>query len=308
PRRTGRGRSVRGACIGCLFLILALSLLALSGGCQAPAPAAKFVAQAQALHDQSLASTVASDGDLAEYVQDIADRIAAAAKQAAPGLANADFLSRVRCHLVNCDTINVFCTGGTHIYVYAGLLRQCQSEDELAAAIAHAYAHLIRLDLEKTRMRPDPRRLPAAVAWEFVINRFTLAQEENADRLAVTIYAKAGWDPSHFPVLFERLEAFSGGNVAPDRQPLPVRAADVRATGADLPKMRGVTPVADPRTFILLRDRAARMSAGSAAPTVSEVFLRAFPNCMLSGDTSEQREAQERLRPPPPPPRKLEPS
>ncbi|MDB5303540.1 MAG: hypothetical protein JWM97_1089 [Phycisphaerales bacterium] len=282
--------------------------MALLSGCQAPAPAQQFVAQAQRLHDGALASTVVVDTDLNDYFQEIGDRVAAAAKTAAPSKANEAFLASVRCHLVISDTTNAFTTGGTHVYIYNGLFQACQSEEELAAAVAHAYAHLMSLDLEKTQMKPEPGRALPAVAWQFVINRSTLAQEQEADRLAMQLYAQGGWEPGKFAQLFERLEALTGGNVAPDRIALPLRAAALRSAAADAPKpARRTFPVADPKTFISLRNRAAQMHEPTGE-SVPHVFLRAFPNCILSGDTLEQRAAQERLRPPPPPIQKLEPS
>jgi hypothetical protein len=67
-------------------------------------------------------------------------------------------------------------------------------------------------------------------------------------------------------------------------------------------------PVADPKTFISLRDQAAQIQEPASA-SVPLIFLRAIPNCILSGDTREQREAQERLKPVAPPPQHpLEPS
>ena len=67
-------------------------------------------------------------------------------------------------------------------------------------------------------------------------------------------------------------------------------------------------PVADPKTFVSLRDRSSSIHE-TTAPMVPELFLKAFPNCILSGDTPEQREAQERLRPVlPGPVQKLEPN
>ncbi|MDB5332860.1 MAG: hypothetical protein JWP03_4011 [Phycisphaerales bacterium] len=277
-------------------------------GCQAPAPARQFVAQAQHLHDGALVSTVAVDSDLNDYFQEIGNRVALAAKAAAPSKANEEFLASVRCHLVISDTANAFTTGGTHVYIYNGLFQACRNEEELAAAVAHAYAHLIDLDLEKSQMKPDPARPLPAVAWQFVINRSTLAQEQAADRLAIQLYSEAGWDPGKFAQLFERLEGLTGGNVAPDRTPLPLRAAAMRSAAGDVLKpVHRTFPVADPKTFIALRNRAAQMRepTGEAVP---QLFLRAFPNCILSGDTPEQRAAQERLRPPPPPIQKLEPS
>ena len=287
---------------------LALALVLAFTGCTAPAPAAKFVEQAERFHSGAMAQTVVVDTDLNDYVREIGQRMVAAAKSAVPGKVNPEFAAQVRCHLVSSDTINAFPTGGVHVYVTTALLAQCQSEDELASAIAHAYAHLLNLDLEATRMRPDPNAPLTMVAWQFVANRFTLQQEQQADALALTIYSAGGWEPSRFANLFERLETVSGGNVMPDRQSLPARAASLRQQAGDTHRAPRSFPVADPRTFKSLRDRAARYREPESLP-VPWIFVRAFPSCILSGDTRDQREAQERLRPlAPPPVQKLEPN
>ena len=276
-------------------LATALILLALTG-CQAEPPAAKFIEQSDRLHNEAFASTVIADTDLSEYVQLVADRIAQAAAEVEPARVNADFIARVRCHLVSCDTVNVFATGGLHVYVFNGLFQQCQSEEELAAAIAHAYAHLVHRDLEQTKMQPDPRMGISLVVWDLVANRFDLAKEHEADELAVRIFARAGWDPKRFPLLFEHLESVSGGNVAPDRLLLPARASVLSDEAAEAHQTARILPVADPRTFISLRKHAAQFHE-PPGPLLPYLYLRAIPNCMLSGDDALQREAQERLRP-----------
>ena len=111
------------------------------------------------LHRGALASTVVTDSDLNEYVQEIGDRIVAAARIVAPNKVNDAFIARVRCEVVNCDTINAFATGGTHVYVSTCLFRQCETEEHLAAGIAHAlWRHLLNLDIEATKMKSPIRR------------------------------------------------------------------------------------------------------------------------------------------------------
>jgi Zn-dependent protease with chaperone function len=284
-----------------------LLLLALQGifvfvltGCQAPSPAMKFIRQADQLHGEALSSTLIIDTDLNEYLQMVGDRIAAAAKTALPGKVDAAFIARVRCQLVNSDTINAFSTGGTHIYVTNGLFQKCESEDDLASAVAHAYAHLINLDIEATKMKPDTGLTPAMIVWQFVINRYTREQERRADALALTLYTQAGYDPTHFPLLLERMESIAGGNVAADRESLPARAFALRAAAGEKSGAPHVLPVADTRTFLeVLRPEAAKFR--ETVPSDAQIMLRAFPNCILSGDTREQQEAQQRLRPLPPP-------
>ena len=289
-----RVEKMRSVTISCAYWIRSFAFILATGlllvgmsGCQAPTPAASFVQQADRLHEGALASTVVSDTDLNDYLQEIVSRIARATEAAAPGKVNETFISHVRCHLVDCDTINAFSTGGSHIYVTHALFQQCQTEDELAAAIAHAYAHLVNLDIEATAMRPDASTPLSMVAWQFVVNRFTREQERNADTLAIKVYSKAGWETSQFAGLFERLESVNGGNVAPDRDSLPQRSLTLHGIAAQLDSTHRAIPVADPRTFASLRQRTAIVHEPSAL-TPAEIFLRAFPNCMLSGDTAEQ--------------------
>jgi len=285
-------------------------ILLLGLGCQTPAPPppAVFLAQAERLHDGALMTTVVLDADLTDYLQLVGDRVAEAAHQVAPDKINDAFARSIRCQLVNCDVINAFSAGGMHVYVTTGLFRECQSEEQLAAAIAHAYAHLVNLDLEATKMKPDETGPLSMVAWNYVANRFSLEQEKQADALAQRIYLRGGWDPGKFSTLFEHLESHSGALVAPDRLPLPVRVAVLEDSLIGLSRPGRKLPVADPKTFVSLRDRSSSIHE-TTAPMVPELFLKAFPNCILSGDTPEQREAQERLRPVlPGPVQKLEPN
>jgi len=283
-----------------LRVVGVVALFSILTGCQATTPAAKFIEQADRFHNGALASTVVADSDLNEYLQDVSGRIAVAAKAAAPNKVNEEFIARVHCHLVASSTINAFSTGGTHVYVTNGLFQQCQNEEELATAISHAYAHLINLDLEATKIQPDPTRPLTMVAWDFVLNRFTLEQEKRADALALAIYAQAGWDTVQYPNLYEHMEGISAGNVAPDRESLPARAFRLEALAGEVKRPARKLPVADPKTFIMLRQRAAQYREPLVAG-VPQILLRAFPNCVLSGDTSEQKAAQEQLRPVNPP-------
>lgn len=285
-----------------------LLLLIAGAGCAAPRPAPNFVEQADRLHDKALASTVVVDTDLNDYLQEVGHRIVHAAKVAAPQRVNEDFLLNVKVELVVCNTINAFSTGGAHVYVTTALFSQCQNEEELVAALTHAYAHLIDLDIESLKMKPEPSVPLSIVAWDFVQNRYTLDQERRADSLALNTYMQGGWDISQFTLLFERMESITGGNVAADREPLPSRVGriDTLIHSGRRPQRR--LPVADRSTFAMLRQKAANYREPNP-PGVPQIFLRAIPNCVLSNDTAEQKAAQERLRPIERPPVKtLEPS
>lgn len=287
------------------LFFLALSLIGM--GCSAPAPSAEFVQQADRLHAGALQSVVTSNPDLRDYLQLIGERLAAAARQVVPNRANEQLLSHLRCHLVNTPVINAFYTGGNHIYIYAGLFRICRSEDELAAAVAHEYAHAIDLDVEKTKLKPDPNSSLPMIAWQFVSNRFSLDQQSTADDLGYLLYAHAGWDPAKFAGLFNRLAVMTPPYAAPDRDPLAVRASRFKDQAQNTPGNLRKPPVADPKTFESLQQQANSQSQPVGIPE-AQLFLQAFPNCMLGGDPPETVAAQEKLRPPPPPPTRLEPS
>lgn len=289
------------------------------GGCGTAgrAPAGRFIEQADRLHDEAIASTVHPDEHLVDYVRRIGMRLEEAAADVAPERARGPFRS-MQFHLVDVPIINVFTTGGSHVYVYRGLFDYCQSEEELASAMAHAYAHALNLDFEGTAMNPPageagrPLRL---VAWDFVVNRFDAAQEQAADELAFRLYTRAGWDPALFERLFTRLsDPGSGGptGTAPDRQPLATRGARARGMTAGVPKRWRQRPVADARTFKALRQEAEERRHVSPAAEQGNrealLYLVAFPNCILSGDTEHQLDAQEMLRPPPPPAIEVEPN
>jgi len=120
------------------------------------------------------------------------------------------------------------------------------------------------------------------------------------------LYAQAGYDPQKFAALFDRLAAVPGG-ISPDRMALATRAQQARQWAASAPKTRRPLPVADPRTFDLLRRQAASLNP-QLVNHDAQLLLRAFPNCMLAGDTPDQQAAQQQLQPPTPPPTRLEPS
>jgi predicted Zn-dependent protease len=293
------------------LVVPAIVLLAFAAtGCRGPKPARAFVDQARRLHTDALVSAVSRQPDLAEYVQLLGDRLMAGAREAAPEKSRDPMFSRMKFHVVDVATVNVFTTGGEHVYVYAGLVAACDNEEELAAAMAHAVAHALNLDVQNLPIRPDPRgrQTPEAVAWQFVINRFNAQQEWAADKLAFGNYARAGWDPDRFGTLFTRLGDQYRGPTSVDRAPLSIRPEAARVSGVDPNRRWRRPPVADRRTFGEMRDAARTAAAEARQGMAAEVLLRALPNCILPADQPDQLQAQEVIRPAPPPQIPIEPS
>ena len=290
-----------------LFIAASVALAVVSGlGCAGPRAKPQFVQQAQRLHEQAIGPAVARDGDLADYVQAVGERLLEGARAAAPDKASDPVFSRLKFHLVTADLPNVFTTGGTHVYVYSGLLRPgvCDTEEELAAAMAHAVAHAMNLDVQNTLRDPDPRLPAPSVAWQFVMSRFTPQQEWAADKLAFAMYARAGWDPEQYGNLYLKLSDRYPGRPENGRAPLSYRTEAARASGLEPQRRWRRAPVADRRTFNDLRRVATSMGAAATGPALmnpeAQIILWALPNCILPFDLPGQVQAQDLLRPRPP--------
>jgi predicted Zn-dependent protease len=291
------------------FAVLSTCLLLIgAAGCSGPKPARAFVDQAGQLHSDALVSGVARDVDLSEYVQLVGDRLMEGARDAAPGRTGDPMFRRMKFHVVNVATNNCFTTGGEHVYVYAGLIAECENEEELAAAVAHAVAHAVNLDVQNLPIRPRAALPPEAVVWQFVVNRFTAQQEWAADKLAFAIYARGGWDPERFGTLFTRLADEYRGPTSVDRAPLSIRPEAGRVSGVDPNRRWRRPPIADRRTFNELRESARSLANTAPRGMVAEVLLRALPNCILPADQPDQVQAQEQIRPLPPPAVPIEPN
>src|SRR5439155_9553533 len=111
----------------------------------------QVLAQASNVHNQ-LEPAVIEDPQLAGYLQQVGDRILGPAKELdrqgfGPKTHKTEktdwmFGQDMKFHFVNSKTLNAFTTGGNHMYIYNQLFQECQSEDELAAVMAHEYGHV----------------------------------------------------------------------------------------------------------------------------------------------------------------------
>jgi predicted Zn-dependent protease len=132
-----------------------VSLLLVAGGC---ATDRKVIAQADDIHT-GLQPAVMDDPDLDAYLQKVGQRIIEAAQEAdkegyGPKSHKSQdnqwmFSNKMEFHFVNSKTLNAFTTGGEHMYIYNELFQECQSEDELAAVMAHEYGHVYARHVEK---------------------------------------------------------------------------------------------------------------------------------------------------------------
>jgi len=136
------------------------------------------------------------------------------------------------------NTVNAFATLGGVIVINSGLILQTDSEDELAAVLAHEIAHVSQRHIARMVERSKRNMLGTGVAilagilassksteaGQAIITgavamqahkdlSFSRAAESEADRVGLRILSAAGFNPIAMPIFLNKLEAeFSGTN------------------------------------------------------------------------------------------------
>jgi len=318
-------------------LLALLGLVGLAVGC---ATDRQVIAQADQVHGQ-LKPAMIDDPTLSNYLNTIERRIIDAARQmrnVPESHVKEDpswmFSDQMRFHFVNSKTINAFTTGGEHMYVYTGLLMECQSEDELAAVLCHEYAHVFARHVQQGMNRQYTALgfalaaggVGAAIgsqegkeeaakygatgaglglaAGQFFNMGFTRDDEAEADKLGFRTYVRAGWDPNKFGDFFKRMIAM-GYDGTPemlsDHPTLKSRVAEAEKRAAGLPaETRNLRrpPVAGPEEFARLKQRAAQLAA-TLPPDKSmekaQTLLSAFNSCFTPVAQPTQIQARKEL-------------
>jgi predicted Zn-dependent protease len=286
------------------LLILALVLLG-AGGC---AKDQQVMAVANNVHT-GLDPAVMEDPELSAYLQKIGERIVqVAAEMDKEGYGpkshtSADdnawmFSEKMRFYLVNSETLNAFTTGGEHMYIYNQLFLNCKSEDELAAVMAHEYAHIYARHVNKGMDRQLGQNVGSGVigvgagvanfllgggfsssmstaqtaasvassAGKYVGMGFTRSDEDEADAIGFAFYTRAGWDPNHFADFFKSMIA-AGYDKTPemmsDHPKLSNRVLNTEKRVAELPAEAAQwrkPPIANAQQFAALQARSAQLA------------------------------------------------
>ena len=320
-----------------VFALALLSAVATAGGC---ATDRQVVQQARGVHD-GLEPAVIEDPQVAGYIQEVGDRIIRAAQElaeegrvpkAARGADNAwIFGGDLRFNLVNSDTLNAFTTGGEHMYIYNQLFQESESEDELAAVMAHEFAHVYLRHVQQGMNRQYAQLAAAGVAGaagyavggsesgaqyggmfagaamqaaQLIGAGFTREDENEADKLGFALYTRAGWDPEKFDDFFQHMIE-KGLDTAPellsDHPSLRNRVAATQERIERLPpeaERWRRPPVAGPREFEALQRRAVEVARGMPNDQTlaqAQTLLSAFPTDIVPLEQPEQRAARQRL-------------
>ncbi|QCO68106.1 M48 family metallopeptidase [Luteimonas yindakuii] len=147
--------------------------------------------------------------------------------------------------------VNAFATLGGHIGLNVGLVLAAQTEDEVAAVLAHEVAHVTQNHVLRGVERAQRDSVPILLAMlgaiavaagsssdssgeaamaalagaqGWAIQRqidYTRSNESEADRLGIRTLARAGYDLEGMASMFERMQAMSRTNQGGERERLP---------------------------------------------------------------------------------------
>lgn len=323
---------------GCRSIGLALLAGVLTlGGC---ATDRQVISQANQVHE-GLEPAVITDPELTNYLQTVGDRIITAARQAqSEGLAPKSHSSEdsewmfgqgMKFHFVNSDTLNAFTTGGEHMYIYTKLFETCKDEDELAAVMAHEYAHVYCRHVQSGMNRQYAILGAAAAAGvagaavggsdkgleyggafagaamaagQFVGMGYTRKDESQADEFGFDFYVRAGWDPNQFGDFFQQMVDMGYDKtpeIASDHPSLASRVEIAKQRAAALPpdaKAWRRPPVADEAKFKQLQKRTvqvAKTMPDDKSLEEAQTLLAAFGNCLMPAETPEQVKARKKV-------------
>ncbi|UCD54736.1 MAG: M48 family metalloprotease [Candidatus Omnitrophota bacterium] len=129
--------------------------------------------------------------------------------------------------IIDRDEINGFATFGGYIYIYKGAMDKAETDDELAAIIAHEIGHVSakhlakRLEqdrtfsfsfglldtfvLRKQKSRRDIHKI-VNISYGIIQRGYTLQDEYEADRLGTRYCYRAGYDPLAAVTLLNKLK------------------------------------------------------------------------------------------------------
>jgi predicted Zn-dependent protease len=151
---------------------------------------------------------------------------------------------------------NAFACPGGIILITRGLMKNCSSEDELAAILAHEVAHISHKDginsISQARWTEVLTTLGTETAKQYagsagqivtlfegsiddvfktiVVNGYSRTAEENADREAVHILRKAGYQPGALAAVLTKMSGKEGaGGIYRTHPPTGERLAKVQA-------------------------------------------------------------------------------
>ncbi len=125
------------------------------------------------------------------------------------------------------DQINAFAAPGGFLYFYTGILQRMDSEDELAAVMAHEVSHVVgRHSVQAIQTAMGGTLLAnlilgdrineeigqiTGLVFNLAMQGYSRSQEFEADEYGLMYMVDAGYNPNAMVTMFEKLAAMEGG-------------------------------------------------------------------------------------------------
>ncbi|MCS6859153.1 MAG: M48 family metallopeptidase [Abditibacteriales bacterium] len=172
---------------------------------------------AQAAAEIDRKEKVTTQGEFARRVREIGEKLVQAAE-------NRDFQFTFK--VIDKKEVNAFALPGGYIYVYTGLKKAVETDDQLAAVLAHEIIHvtnrhwarqyekaqqrnlILSLGLLLTKGGKNVRLLAGVI--DFVEgNKYSRRDESNADYDGMELMVKAGYNPDGMVEMLQNLSKVS---------------------------------------------------------------------------------------------------
>ena len=146
-------------------------------------------------------------------------------------------------------TLNAFALPGGYIYVHTGLLKQLDSQAQLAGVLGHEISHVVARHSVKLLQEgmglqilsslvfggsSQATQTAVGVGLALVLQGYSRGAESEADSYGAIYMSRAGFNPEGMAQVMDKLAAASAGgdgfweNLASDHPPAAQRAAAVR--------------------------------------------------------------------------------
>jgi beta-barrel assembly-enhancing protease len=187
---------------------------------------------------------------------------------------NSDATIPIASGIIESDEIDSIGLPGGTVYVTTGLIRAADNEAELAAAVAHAIAHIAARHTAEMVMKAElldhasipllagktsdsPPSQTAVRAMPAQLRAFARKNVAEADFLSLQYLYRAGWDPDAAIRFLQKMQTRQGTKAAA-ASPLPAEASGARYIGnpsGTVDQMLQAEPPIDARIERLRRQR-----------------------------------------------------
>lgn len=121
-------------------------------------------------------------------------------------------------HVLQNRQVNAFCLPAGKIFVFTGLLRVAENDDQLATVLSHEIAHALAHHASErvARAMGDREHGRGGLFAAFLTKRYDREQESEADHIGIFLMTFAGYDPREAVRFWERMRQLNTRGQPPE--------------------------------------------------------------------------------------------